>query len=110
MFYSFQLHFWHILRGDCIDPADVTDEQWQHLYELDAKHQRKKFCRFLHIKKLTKVERKERAKEEIEAKKEKHARVLAEREANEHFVYGLGHNCLLLRICRQTMNKWRNRK
>lgn len=99
-----------MLKRNCVNPADITDEQWHHLCELDTKHQRQKFCRYLYRKKLSKVEKKERAKDQIEAKKEKHERTIAEREANEHIVYGLGNNSLLLRIGRQMINKWRNRK
>lgn len=88
----------------------MTDEQWQHLYELDTKHQRQRYCRFLLIKKQAKSEKKERAVEERDTKKDHHERIIAERLANKHIVYGLGHSSLLLRICRQTLNKWRNRK
>lgn len=109
-FNSFQVHFWHILGKNCINPADVTDDQWQHLCELDTKHQRQKFCRYLYRKQLAKIEKKERTKEEIETKKVTRERTIAERDASEHIVYGLGHNFLLLRINRQTLNKWRNRK
>lgn len=94
----------------CINPADITDEQWQHLYELDTKHQRQKYCNYLLTRKQSKAEKKERAKEESEAKKGNRERIIAERAANTHIVYGIGHNSLLLRICRQTLNKWRNRK
>lgn len=110
VFFFVQVHFWHILGRNCINPADLTDEQWQHLCELDTKHQRQKYCRFLQHKKQAKAEKKERAKEEIVLKEGTRERKIAEREANEHIVYGLGHNFLLLRINRQTLNKWRNRK
>lgn len=88
----------------------MTDDQWQHLCELDTKHQRQKYCRYLLQKKEAKAEKKERVALRSEASKDYRERVRAERAANEHIVYGLGHNSLLLRICRQTLNKWQNRK
>lgn len=88
----------------------MSDEQWQHLYGLDTKHQRQKYVNYLLIRKHAKLEKKERAEQTREGKKGTRERVLAERTANEHIVYGVGHNTLLLRICRQTLNKWRNRK
>lgn len=36
--------------------------------------------------------------------------VIAEREKNKHIVYGLGFNCLFLRICQQAINIWRDRR
>lgn len=88
----------------------MTDEQWQHLCELDTRHQRQKYCRYLLIRKRAKGEKKDRTEEIRAAKKGTRERILAERAANDHIVYGVGHNSLLLRICRQTLNKWRNRK
>lgn len=88
----------------------MTDEQWQHLYELNTKHQRQKYCRYLLQRKYAKFEKKERAEQVRDTKKGTRERILAERAANDHIVYGVGHNTLLLRICRQTLNKWRNRK
>lgn len=104
------MHFWHTLGRRSIDPAEMTDEQWKHLFELDTKHQRQKYCRYLLVRKEAKAEKKERAEQRSEAKKDHRERVRAERAANEHIVYGLGHNSMLLRICQQTLNKWRNRK
>lgn len=45
-----------------------------------------------------------------EAKKDNRERVLAERRAEKHIVYGLGHNSLHIRITSQIMNKWMNIK
>lgn len=104
------MHLWHALGHQCVDPSELTEEHWQHLYELDTKHQRKRFCRFLLLKKQAKAEKKERAAEEREAKKGNRERIRAERDANPHIVYGLGHNSIHLRINTQTMNKWINIK
>lgn len=109
-FEHFQVHLWHALGHQCVDPSELTEEHWQHLYELDTKHQRKRFCRFLLLKKQAKAEKKERAAEEREAKKGNRERIRAERDANPHIVYGLGHNSIHLRINTQTMNKWINIK
>lgn len=88
----------------------MTDDQWQHLYKLDAKHQRRKYVIYLKWKKQIKTEKLERAENKRDLKKENRERVLSERAANKHIVYGIGHNSLYLRICQQTLNKWRNRK
>lgn len=94
----------------CINPELLTEEQWQHIYELDAKHQRKRYCRFLLLKMLAKEEKKTKIQEGREAKKGNRERILAAREANSHIVYGVGHNTLLLRVNSQTINKWINMK
>lgn len=47
---------------------------------------------------------------EKEAKKGNRERIQAERSANPHIVYGLGHNSLHIRITSQIMNKWINVK
>lgn len=94
----------------CINPANITVEQWQHLCELDTKSQRQKYCRYLLWKKQFKAEKKERTEKERESKKGRQEQILAERASNKHIVYGLGNNSLLLRINRQTLNEWRNRK
>lgn len=94
----------------CINPELLTEEQWKHIYELDAKHQRKKYCRFLLQKMQAKAEKKTRIQEERESKKGNREKILAEREANPHIVYGVGHNTLLLRINSQTINRWINMK
>lgn len=106
----FQVYFWHSLGRRVIDPAEMTDEHWQHLCELDTKHQRQKYCRYLLQKKEAKAEKKEVVEQRREAKKGTKERVRAERIANEHIVYAVGHNTLFLRVCRQTLNQWRNRK
>lgn len=94
----------------CINPELLTEEQWQHIYELNAKHQRKRYCRFLLLKMLAKEEKKTKIQVEREAKKGNRERILAAREANSHIVYGVGHNTLLLRVNSQTINKWINMK
>lgn len=101
---------WHSLGRQCINPADITDEQWQHLCKLDVKHQRQRYCRYLQWKKQFKADKMERTKKERDIKQVNRERVLAERAANNHIVYGVGHTSLLLRICLRTLNKWRNRK
>lgn len=104
------MHLWHSVGYKCINPAEMTEAEWQHLYTLDAKHQRKRYCRYLLIRNQARAEKKELKEKERESKKGKRERILAERESNKHIVYGVGHNTLILRVNSQSINKWLNRK
>lgn len=101
-----QVYLWHSLDRQCIDPKLVTEEDWQHLCELEAKHQRKRYCRYLLHRIQYKVKKKELSVIEKESKKGNQERIRAERDANPHLNYGLGHNSLLVRVNTQTINKW----
>lgn len=98
------------MAGKSVNPKELTEEQWQHLYELETKHQRIKFCRYLLWKKEQKEEKKFRNQEEREAKKGNRERIHQERDVNQHMVYGLGHNSLHVRITGRTINKCLDRK
>lgn len=88
----------------------MTEEQWKHLYGLDAKHQRQRYLRHLLFLVESKAKWKEVVAEERKAKIGTKERIQTERKTNQHIVYGLGHNSLMLRITKQTINKWYNRK
>lgn len=109
-FVDFQVNLWYALEYKCINPAELTEDQWQHLYELESKHQRKRLCRHLLIKKEAKLEKKKLREEKREANIGITDKIRAERGANPHIIYGLGHNALLCRIRNQTINKWLNSK
>lgn len=65
---------------------------------------------YLHEKRKKIAEKKAKKEEVRESKKGNREKVIAERVSNPHIVYGLGHNSLMLRINKQTMNKWINHK
>lgn len=104
------MHLWHSLGYKCINPAELSEEQWQHLYELDTKHQRKRYCRYLLVRNEARAEKKELNELRKPLNEMKRERILADRESNQHIVYGVGHNSILLRISPQTINKWLNMK
>lgn len=104
------MHLWHSLGHKCINPAELSEEQWQHLYELDTKHQRKRYCRYLLVRNEARAEKKELKELRRQLKEGTHERIIADRESNQHIVYGVGHNSILLRISPQTINKWLNMK
>lgn len=88
----------------------MTEEEWQHLYGLEVKHQRKRYCRYLLVRNEARAEKKHSKEVEKESKKGNRERIVAERHSNQHIVYGLGHNSPLLRVTSQTVNKWINSK
>lgn len=104
------MHLWYLGGQNSINPEKVTEEQWQYIYELDSKHQRQKYCKYLNIKADAKADKKSKKLEQVESKKSYHEQMKAERKANTHIVYGLGHNTLHLRINKQTINDWLNYK
>lgn len=104
------MKLWYSLGYIRVDPNKFTKEQWHQIYTLDAKHQRKRFCRYLSCREEAIAEKREKKKAEQKSKEGNRERVRAEREANQHLVYGLGRNSLLLRINTQTMTKWMNMK
>lgn len=83
--HKFQVHVWHALGRKCINPAEMTDEQWQHLYKLDVKHQRQKYCRYLQWKKQFKAEKLERTQKLRDMRKGDRERMIAERAANNSY-------------------------
>lgn len=105
------MHIWHSAgEARCISPELITEEQWQYLYKTKAKHQRKRYCKYLLEKMKAKSEKKLWVQEQQGAKIGNREKILAERASNSHIVYGLGHNSLLLRVTNQTINKWINMK
>ncbi|XP_031636208.1 mitochondrial ribonuclease P protein 1 homolog [Contarinia nasturtii] len=105
-----EVHLWHGLNYESIDPEFLTEDQLQHLCGLDAKHQRKRYCRFLLVRMEAKAEQKAKKQAAKEAKSGLREQVQATRASNPHIVYGVGHNSQFLRINNQLINKWINRK
>lgn len=105
------MHIWHSVgTHKYINPALITEEQWQHLYKTETKHQRQRYCEFLLTKMQAKAEQKAEKIAEHEGKVKQGIKIRAERAANSHIVYGVGHNSLILRVTKQTINKWINKK
>lgn len=104
------MHLWYSRHYKCINPDELTEVQWQHLYGLDTKHQRVKYCQGLLEKKEATAKKMKLREEKREANKGLRERIRAEREANPHIVYGLGHNSLHIRITNRVITKWLHSK
>lgn len=99
---------WHLRNQSCPHPDTFTPEDWKHLSTIHSKTQRRKYCRWLHLKA-------ERKKLQLEQKVQKqnefrirHEKQLAKREKNEHIEYGLGFNSLFIRYNQKQFNRWSN--
>lgn len=96
--------------NDCPDPKLITKEEWQYVFNLPSKHQRKRHYKYLSNKHVNASQNNEAGSLRKVILENTHTQIKNERTENKHIVYGLGHNSLLLRINRRTMNTWTNLK
>lgn len=93
-----------------MNPEKITEAQWQHLYELETRSQRQKYCKFLNTKTNAKQQQHVAKLELKKESKKRGEKERAENAENQHIIYRVGHNSLHLRISKQSINKWLNIK
>lgn len=98
------------MRPDYIDPELITLEQWQNLFKMESRHQRRKYCRYLHSRKCFQMEQLEKQAQRKEDRKHVRQETIELRKNNPHINYGLGHNSMFPRITKHSINKWQNLK
>lgn len=90
-------------------PSKLRDSEWESLLELPSISARKRYYTFLFKCEMTKINLKKK-KEERAVLREERLATNRELAANQHIVYGLGHNSFFLKIYDTTMNLWHNNK
>lgn len=102
------MHFHFLSGNDCPDPNLITEDEWQYIFNITSKNQRKRHYKYLSNKQVNARLNNEADSLRKTILENTHTQIKKERQENKHIVYGLGHNSLLLRINRTTMNTWTN--
>ncbi|KAF2361164.1 tRNA methyltransferase TRMD/TRM10-type domain [Trinorchestia longiramus] len=92
-------------EGEVEIPSHIQEQDWLELTRLPSVMARKKYLRFLFIKEMKKINKKEKGSKKRAFSNEKHAQVLEELTTEEgRLTYGLWRNAMFIKWLKQNIN------